>query len=55
MKKFKPKLLIIETSDPGKEIVLKLESLEKLNLDLKKTIDTNTNQLDQLRKIIKGL
>jgi hypothetical protein len=54
-KKKKTSLLVIENQAPGEDIVLRLESLEKMNDSLRKTIENNTGQLDLLRDILRKI
>jgi hypothetical protein len=54
-KKKKPKLLLIEGLEEDKKIVLALDNLCDINKGLKKTIEDNTRNIENLRNILKNL
>ena len=50
-----PNILVIEDPDPGRNIILALEDLDKNNKQLKESICSNTKRLDQIRRLLRGL
>jgi hypothetical protein len=53
--KNRPKVLVIESSDPSKNIIQALENLEENNKLLKNSIQGNNDRLDWIRKLLKGI
>jgi hypothetical protein len=47
-----PKVLVIESPDPSKNIILAIENMEECNKSLKDSLRDSIDQLDWIKKLL---
>jgi hypothetical protein len=50
-----PKVLVIESPDPSKNLILAIENMEECNKSLHDSMNESLTQLDWIKRLLRGI